>query len=428
VIFIVLELNSGVQMEILYLSDKYPPFLTGSEMDWSLTHCNTREAALDILNKVDIDLVFITTTLKDSPGIDFISTLSQGSFYSIPIVYIYTKKDEVPNTRRFSLGLVDYISQEEFTPGRVIAYLNRNIEQQKLIEGIKELSIAIIDDSKVSIKVIASILEEIGVDKYKSYMDPRDLIMSGETFDVYFIDMVMPGITGDKLVSMMRGQSPNSIIITMSSIDNVKTISNVLSSGSDDYIIKPFNKDVLIARLKTNFRSYNLLRELEVKNRELDRLSKTDSLTGALNHGYIFKKLSRAIEKSTFQGSPLALAIIDLDFFKEVNDNYGHVAGDNVLVAITDLFKKRLPKEAAFGRYGGEEFLAILPYDQKSSFSILDGIREEFFDLRFKGVDRSLSFSGGLALWRGESESDLVKIADSLLYEAKKSGRNNIKS
>lgn len=414
-------------MKILYLSKEEPPFPISSDREWELILQKTSGKALSCLQSNEIDLVFVTSKLDDLSGIEFIYNLSQSEFSTLPVVYIYDNKNEFPKPQRFSLGLVDYISRDEFTPGRVIAYLNRNIEQQQLIEGIKELSIAIIDDSKVSVQIITSILDEIGVEKYKSYLDPRDLIISGETFDVYFIDMVMPGITGDKLVAMMRGQSPNSIIITMSSIDNVKTISNVLSSGADDYIIKPFNREVLIARLKTNFRSYRLLRELEKKNRELDRLSKTDSLTGAYNHGFIFKKLTNSIEKSTFQGSPLTLGIIDLDFFKEVNDNYGHLSGDRVLKKVTELFSGKIPRNAYFGRYGGEEFMVILPMELGVSVKILNEIREEFYDTPIEGVERSISFSGGAVLWQGESVSEFVKSADALLYEAKKAGRNNIK-
>lgn len=414
-------------MKILYVSNEEPPFSISSDREWELILKSTSVKAFSCLQDSDIDLIFVTTKLEDLTGIEFINNLSESDFSTLPVVYIYENKNEFPKPQRFSLGLVDYISRDEFTPGRIIAYLNRNIEQQQLIEGIKELSIAIIDDSRVSVKVITSILDEIEVEKYKSYLDPRDLIISGETFDVYFIDMVMPGITGDKLVAMMRGQSPNSIIITMSSIDNVKTISNVLSSGADDYIIKPFNREVLIARLKTNFRSYRLLRELEVKNRELDRLSKTDSLTGAYNHGYIFKKLTSSIEKATFQGSSLTLGLIDLDFFKEVNDNYGHVSGDRVLKKVTELFLRSLPKGSYFGRYGGEEFLVILPFELGESLRVLNKIREEFYDESIEGVGRSVSFSGGAVLWQGEAVSEFVKSADSLLYEAKKAGRNNIK-
>lgn len=414
-------------MKILYISNEKPDLPEKGELDWELLYSESSSKALKSLEENRIELIFITTNLKDQSGMEFLYNLAESPYSSLPVVYIYDNKNEFPKPQRFSLGLVDYISMGEFTPGRIIAYLNRNIEQQKLIEGIKELSIAIIDDSKVSVKVIESILQELGVDRFKSFMDPRDLIMSGESFDVYFIDMVMPGITGDKLVSMMRGQSPNSIIITMSSIDNVKTISNVLSSGADDYIIKPFSKEVLIARLKTNFRSYNLLRELEVKNRELDRLSKTDSLTGAFNHGYIYKKLSRYIEKSTFQGTSLSLGLIDLDFFKEVNDTYGHVCGDSVLIAVSSLFMSKLPVGAHFGRYGGEEFMAVLPFDLNKAYEILDSIREEFYELRIEGVTRNVSFSGGVVSWNGESVSELVKSADSLLYEAKKAGRNIIK-
>lgn len=386
------------------------------------------EDALKYLDSNEVDLILVGSKLSGETGVSFLHRLSKSNFKNLPVIYIYDNKNELPIEQRFALGIIDYISKSELTPGRILGYLDRLLEQDKLLEGVKKLSIAVIDDSRVSLKVISTILNEAGITDFKTFQDPRDLIISGETFDAYFIDMVMPGITGDKLVAMMRGQSPKSIIISMSSIDNVKTISNVLSYGADDYIIKPFNKEVFIARLKTNFRAYNLMNELDRKNYELELLSKVDSLTGAYNHGHIFKVLNNEIERATYQGGSFSLLIIDLDFFKEVNDNYGHVSGDEVLITLSELFLSKANDRDFFGRYGGEEFLYIMGDTsiQKAIESVSE-IHREFASTQINGIDRYITFSGGLVQWSGESVSELVRKADDLLYEAKKDGRNNIK-
>lgn len=396
--------------------------------DCKLIHKESVEDALNFLESNIVDLILVGSNLLGGTGVSFIHKLTETRHKNHSVIYIYNDKNELSIEQRFALGIVDYISRSELTPGRILGYLDRLIEQDKLLEGVKKLSIAIIDDSIVSIKVISSILKEVGITDFKSFQDPRDLIMSGDTFDVYFIDMVMPGITGDKLVAMMRGQSPKSIIISMSSVNNVKTISNVLSYGADDYIIKPFNREVFIARLKTNFRAYNLMNELDCKNYELELLSKVDSLTGAYNHGHIFKVLNNEIERATYQEGVFSLLIIDLDFFKEVNDNYGHVSGDNVLITLSELFLSKARERDFFGRYGGEEFLFIMGDTKlQDATMFVTEIHKEFSNYQIPEIDRYITFSGGLVQWNGEFVSELVRKADDLLYEAKKDGRNNIK-
>lgn len=415
-------------MRILYvdLDDKNKKLCSDGECEFF--HKKSGDDAIEFLETQAVDIILIGSTLEDGNGVSLVYKINESKFKHLPVIYIYKNKDEFPIEQRFSLGIIDYVSEKELTPGRVLGYLDRLQEQEKLLEGLKKLSIAIIDDSMVSLKVMSVILSKAGIGNFKTFNDPRDLIISGEVFDIYFIDMVMPGITGDKLVAMMRGQSPKSIIITMSSIDNVKTISNVLSSGADDYIIKPFNKEILLARLKTNFRAYSLLNELDNKNEKLDLLTKTDSLTGAYNHGFIFKKIEDEIEKATYHGIPLSILLIDLDFFKEINDNYGHVAGDNVLKDLTSLINNNINKSDYFGRYGGEEFLLVLGNTQLGEAAkVTSKIHDDFMNLKIEGVGRHVTFSGGLIQWSGESVSELVHKADTLLYEAKKNGRNNIK-
>lgn len=291
-----------------------------------------------------------------------------------------------------------------------------------------ELSVVIIDDSTLSQKVAVNILEEDGFSNITSFTDPVKFLKEYKEFDLFIVDIVMPSISGEKLVDMIRKMSPGAIIIGMSTVNNMDTISRVLTTGADDYVIKPVHKLDLLARIRTNFRSFSLLKELELKNRELDLMAKTDSLTGAYNHGHIFSLVKSEIKKAKKISSELSLLLIDLDHFKAVNDDFGHGVGDQVLKTISRVFQKWLRDNHFFGRYGGEEFMLVMPSINLADASLyVENIRSHFLDLHIKGVDRQVTFSGGLVQWDGyEGYKELIKRADDLLYSAKDSGRNQI--
>lgn len=293
---------------------------------------------------------------------------------------------------------------------------------------MNELSVVIIDDSTLSQKVAVKILEDAGFSHITTFTDPVTFLKEYRDFDLYIVDIVMPSISGEKLVDMIRKMSPGSIIIGMSTVDNIDTISRVLSVGADDYVIKPVNKVELLARIRTNFRSFNLLKELEVKNFELDRLAKTDSLTGAYNHGHIFSMVKQEIKRAKKNSSRLSLLLIDLDHFKDINDTFGHGMGDQVLKTLARVFQKWKSEGHSFGRYGGEEFMLLMPNILLSdAYLYVEKIRSHFTDLNIKGVDRRVTFSGGLVEWNGEEGyREFIKRSDDMLYRAKEGGRDQI--
>lgn len=385
-------------------------------------HTGNVDEAINILNDVNVDIILVGESANGKNSEDFVKMLADTSHNSIPTVCLVDSKSNHSEDYYLSLGFIDSIKRSELTKQKISDYLCYIIDQAVLISDMKSLNIAIIDDSKLSQNIISSYLNEKKIYNITSYTDPRELIKSNKSYDVYFIDMIMPKVTGDKLAGIVRKRSPQSIIIVMSSIDNVKTISNVLSAGADDYIIKPFNKDIFLARLKTNYRSYKLVKQL-------DKISKTDSLTGAFNHGFIFSKLSEEINSASFKGSDLSVLLLDLDNFKKINDKFGHHGGDRVLVHLSDIFRGSCRKADYFGRYGGEEFIFIMAHTNlDSALKFTNRLKNTFSGTSIDPIDQKVTFSGGLVMWDGkESGEDLVKRADDLLYLAKRSGRNQIK-
>src|SRR5207245_352772 len=139
-----------------------------------------------------------------------------------------------------------------------------------------------------------------------------------------------------------------------------------LDLGADDYVTKPFQYPELLARIRAGKRIVDLQKELLETNKRLELLSITDGLTNLYNHRYFQDELVRAFEESERYGRPLSLAIVDLDFFKKINDSYGHAVGDEVLKAVSHIFQDSIRSTDLAARYGGEEFAVMMPETELS--------------------------------------------------------------
>lgn len=391
-------------------------------------HLGNQDDIIKYLEKNRVTLLFVGENLKNSTGIELINSINSSSNFKIPVIYIVNSDDDHYIENYSSIGVRDCIPRSEISYGKIEKHIAVIAEHKNMYKSMTDLSVAVIDDSPLALKVVVNILKEEGITNVKTFTDPVVLLKEYDGFQLFVVDIVMPGITGDKLVAMIRKMSPDSIIIAMSSIDNVKTISHVLNSGADDYVVKPLNNFELSARIKTNYRSYMLLKELEKKNQELDRISKTDSLTGAYNHGYIVESIKNKIEESRKTGEPFSMLMIDLDKFKLINDDFGHAVGDNVLTSFSKMVDEKCRPADMFGRYGGEEFLLLMPKTTIFAAStISNGLNSVLYEMEIYGVDRPVSFSGGLVEWDGsEDYKDLMKRVDDLLYSSKEGGRNRI--
>lgn len=168
------------------------------------------------------------------------------------------------------------------------------------------------------------------------------------------------------------------------------------------------------------------LNQLEEKNKMLDKITKTDGLTQLYNHKYIYERLEQEILKAKSFEKGLSIVMFDIDHFKHINDNYGHQEGDKVIVAVANTLKTQCRKYDILGRYGGEEFLAILPNTNiDGAMLTAERIRKRVEMLEFdSGI--KITISGGVAEYNDENALTLVKKADNLLYVAKESGRNRI--
>jgi len=167
--------------------------------------------------------------------------------------------------------------------------------------------------------------------------------------------------------------------------------------------------------------------KVDERTKELKRLAVTDGLTGLYNHRHSLDLLNSMLERSDSRQDPVTVLLMDLDFFKTINDTHGHQAGDEVLKKVASVVKNMIRQDDFAGRYGGEEFIVVLDKcTQERGQVIAERIRSTIQATTYDHIDKTVTISIGLATWRGESVVALVKKSDELLYEAKREGRNRV--
>jgi two-component system cell cycle response regulator len=246
-------------------------------------------------------------------------------------------------------------------------------------------------------------------------------------------DWVMPDLSGIELCQKIRAvKSDYTYIIILTSNSEKKDIVKGLSAGADDYLTKPFDQDELLARIRVGIRLVDLQRQIEEKNRLLEELALTDALTGLPNRRAVVAWSDRQLEAAARHGFAFWVVLMDLDHFKNVNDTYGHEAGDTVLKKFGEILKVNTRASEMSGRIGGEEFLQVITFADEEGIRIVTGrIRQQIVEetFHFGGNDFKVTASFGAAGFSGNKApefSGLVGLADAALYRAKHLGRDRI--
>jgi diguanylate cyclase (GGDEF)-like protein len=259
-------------------------------------------------------------------------------------------------------------------------------------------------------------------------------LLLSESVDVVVCDLEMPGFDGEKLLHIKQA-SPGTrdvpFIFLTASMDPERK-ARLLELGACDVIDKPFHPSDLGARLKLHLRTKRLHDELRLKTETMARLSTTDSLTGLRTRRYVSEVLSIEFLRARRYKAPLAVIMADLDHFKRVNDEYGHLTGDAVLRGVANVLLDRVRATDVAGRYGGEEILVILAQNDVAGASRLaEHWRRRVEESRFRSPDgRAIEarISLGVAAYHEQMDSpdELIALADERLYVAKAAGRNQV--
>jgi diguanylate cyclase (GGDEF)-like protein len=256
------------------------------------------------------------------------------------------------------------------------------------------------------------------------------------TWDLAILDRRLPDMDGVVLCHQIKANPElrNRYIIMLTGEDEAEDKILGFDLGADDYITKPFQPAELLARIRAAKRIIDLQNELLESNRRLELLSITDGLTRLHNHRHFQDELGRAFEESQRYHRPLSLVIADLDYFKKVNDTYGHAVGDEVLKSVSQIFQQSIRSTDLAARYGGEEFALMLPetnLDDAVAFAEkLRGIVEST-PVETQTGPIQLTISLGVASVphsRIHTAKELIITADKALYRAKKAGRNQVQA
>lgn len=297
--------------------------------------------------------------------------------------------------------------------------------------------VLIIDDSEsVRVQIAqelqkAALFERIyqagdGIEALKLLLEtPIDLILC---------DLEMPRIDGFKLLGMIAAneQLRHIPVIMLTGHGDRELKVKLLGHGASDYVTKPFDSGELIARVKVQLKIKSLQDELKKMNEQLMLLSNTDPLTQVYNRRYLMDMLGKEMLRAERKGSHLSILMIDIDHFKQVNDRYGHQAGDQALISLANLSQQGLRSYDFVARYGGEEFVLTLPETaHDDALLIAERLRSNIQSHAYSGALKGLATTASLGVATYPTDfistvADLIREADEAMYRAKAAGRNRV--
>ena len=297
--------------------------------------------------------------------------------------------------------------------------------------------ILIVEDSPTTLAVISSHLSEyVDIISASNGEQAWELIQQDHDIKLVLTDIVMPGISGHQLLVKIRRSDDlrikNLPVFMMTTGIDITDKHLAFLNGVNDFLTKPVDPIELQARINVHHNLANTILELEESRNALKLLATTDPLTKLQNRRVFFEEGEKALFTTLRYKTDLSLILLDIDFFKKVNDIYGHHAGDMVLVKVSQLLGSLVRHVDIVARIGGEEFCILLPGTNKLGAAVLAERIRKAVEAATTSVDShkiKISISAGLVTASSENcdkFEDLVKIADKRLYLAKNSGRNRI--
>ena len=285
------------------------------------------------------------------------------------------------------------------------------------------MQILVVEDEQRMAELLARTLQEEGHHTVVSGHGREGLAIAlASRFDVILLDVMLPGMDGFAVVRKLRENRNQTPVLMLTARDASADIVSGLDAGADDYLAKPLVPEELLSRVRVRLDRRRLIRET----------TERDPLTRCMSRGALLDALASRLSEARRHARTLSVALIDVDRFKRVNDAYGHLVGDHVLMALGRLLTARFRLEDLRGRWGGEEFVIVFPNEPATTAaSVLSRVLDEFRRMPFqsdRGEPFFVTFSAGISTFPadGGTVDALIRAADRRLYRAKRGGRAHV--
>lgn len=414
--------------------------------------------ALETIQRTHPDIVLLDVMMPGMDGIEVCHRIkSNPATQHIPVIMVTALDQPEDRVRGLSAGADDFLTKPVndlslFCRVKSLVRLkmltdelrmrgSENLNQLDMpevgefTENLTDCNIMVVDDQGTLFERLS--LSIANQHRLIKITDPQRAIFAAteSEYDLAIIDLDMQSFDGLRLCSQLRSlertrQIP--ILVIVDPDDNRKML-RALEMGVNDYLTRPIDQQELTARVKTQLRRWRYTQKLRTHVSQTMEMAITDPLTSLFNRRHMETQITILVDNATNRGKDLSVLALDVDFFKKVNDTYGHDAGDAVLKELAERFKKNIRNVDLPCRVGGEEFLIILPEtDPKTAAKIAERLRRSVGGKPFavpnqdKGLDITISI--GLAALNGpnDTQGQIFKRADQALYDAKEQGRNKV--
>ena len=449
-ILIVDDVLASVKVLAAKLTGEYYEVLTATD----------GESALDLVREQEPDVVLLDVMMPGMDGYEVCRRLKQNPETThIPIVMVTALSDAADKVRGLEAGADDFLTKPVsdttlFTRVRSLVRLKRLLDQWRLREETTlkmgflddaaaqavdhgaNAHVTLVNDSPIENANIREVLsgDHDHLTVLDSFENASDLVCSVDP-DVLIAGLAPANDDALRLCSLLRSveQTRQLPILLIGEEDDVDRLIRALELGINDYITRPVDENELLARVRTQVRRKRYQDRLRSSFLHKLSLALTDSLTGLHNRRYLASHMEALMRRMAESRKPLSILMIDIDFFKAVNDTYGHSAGDEVLCEVAQRIARSVRGFDLAARYGGEEFVVVMPDTPLDiALTVADRLREKMardaIALSDPAATVTVTVSIGVACSQGpeDSSNSVLKNADEALYRAKNEGRNRV--